>query len=212
MNLWVPGAFQRLTTFIPREGFDLKKIAGIVAVAAVMAVPVMASADTPTPNSTDKQNAAKECKALLKAEGTSNFTHAWGAHGKGRAYGKCVSSKAKDEATERQDAQSNAAKDCKTEQAMSDTDFATAHNGQTFAQFYGGQNPHSAFGKCVSTKAKQNKAAADQLDQDTITAAKFCKGEQSKPDFKTTYRNFGACVSKKAHEINAQRQQAARAA
>src|SRR3954447_21944007 len=178
---------------------------GIVGLAAAMAVPVAASADQPT--STDKQSAAKECKALLKAEGTSNFTHAWGAHGKGRAYGKCVSSKAKEEAAERQAAHSNAAKQCKTEQAMSETDFKAAHAGKTFAETYGAKNASSAYGKCVSTEAKQNKQEADQKDQDTISAAKFCKGEQSKPEFKTTYEDFGQCVSTKAHELTAQRQQ-----
>ena len=185
----------------------MKRIIGIVALAAAMAVPVVALADQPT--STDKSNAAKECKSLLKAEGTSNFTHAWGAKGKGKAYGKCVSSKAKEEATERQQAKSNAAKDCKAEQAMTDDQFKAdaAHGGKTFAEFYGAKNAKSAYGKCVSTKAKQNKAAADQKDQDTISAAKFCKGEQSKPDFKTTYKTFGACVSKKAAELNAARQQ-----
>jgi hypothetical protein len=183
----------------------MKRIIGLVALVAALAVPVMAAADQPT--STDKQNAAKQCKALLKAEGTSNFTHAWGAKGKGRAYGKCVSSKAKEEATERQTAQSNAAKQCKAEKAMSEGDFKAAHNGQTFAQQYGAKNANSAYGKCVSTNAKKNKAEADQKDQDTISAAKFCKGEQSKSTFKTTYKNFGACVSKKAHELNAQRQQ-----
>jgi hypothetical protein len=176
-----------------------------VALAAALAVPVAAGAVTP--NSTDNSNAAKECKSLLRAEGTNNFTHAWGAHGKGKAYGKCVSSKAKEEAAERQAAQSNAAKDCKAEQAQTNDQFMAAHDGKTFAQTYGAKNAKSAYGKCVSTKAKQNKQAADQKDQDTISAARFCKGEQSKPEFKTTYQNFGQCVSKKAHELNAQRQQ-----
>src|SRR3954451_6633189 len=116
----------------------MKRIIGLVALVAALAVPVMAAADQPT--STDKQNAAKQCKALLKAEGTSNFTHAWGAKGKGKAYGKCVSSKAKEEAAENQAAHSNAAKDCKTEKAQPDADFSGAHNGQTFAQFYGAKN------------------------------------------------------------------------
>jgi hypothetical protein len=183
----------------------MKRIIGLVALVAALAVPVMAAADQPT--STDKSNAAKQCKALLKAEGTSNFTHAYGAKGKGKAYGKCVSTKAKQQTAERQTAQSNAAKQCKAEKAMTDADFQAAHNGQTFAQFYGAKNASSAYGKCVSTNAKKNKAEADQKDQDTISAAKFCKGEQSKPDFKTTYKTFGTCVSKKAHELTAQRQQ-----
>jgi hypothetical protein len=185
----------------------LKRIAGIVAVAAGLAVPVAASADTPT--TTDKQNAAKECKALLKAEGASNFTHAWGAKGKGRAYGKCVSSKAKEEATERQDAQQNAAKQCKAEKAMTDADFMPSHGGKTFANFYGAKNAKSSYGRCVSMKAKQNKAAADQKDQQTIAAAKFCRGEQGRDSaaFRKAYKNFGTCVSKKAHDLTAQRQQ-----
>jgi len=185
----------------------LKRITGIFALVAALAVPVAALADEPT--TTDKQNAAKECKALLKAQGTSNFTHAWGAKGKGRAYGKCVSSKAREEAAERKAAKSNAAKDCKAEQAMTADQFKadSAHGGKTFAEFYGAKNANSAYGKCVSTKAKQNKAEADQKDKDTIAASSFCKGEQSKVEFETTYKNFGTCVSKKAHELNAAREQ-----
>src|SRR4051794_10846842 len=185
----------------------MKRFTTLAAAVAALSVPVAAIADTPT--STDNSNAAKECKSLLKAEGTSNFTHAWGAKGKGRAYGKCVSSKAKEEAQERQAAQSNAAKDCKAEKAQTDDQFKASHDGKTFAEFYGAKNANSAYGKCVSTKAKQNKADADQNDKDKINAAKFCRGEQTKDKaaFDKTYRNFGACVSKKAHELNAQREQ-----
>lgn len=185
----------------------MKRITGIVALAVALAVPVAAGAVQPT--KTDQNNAAKQCKSLLKAEGTSNFTHAWGAHGKGRAYGKCVSSYAKQNAENRKSEQSNAAKDCKTEQAQSDADFSAAHNGQTFAQFYGAKNAKSAYGKCVSTKAKQNKAEDQQQQKDTVNAAKACRAEQQQDAaaFKTNYRNFGKCVSKKAHELNAQRQQ-----
>ena len=190
----------------------MKKITGIVAIAAALAVPVGALADQPT--TTDKTNAAKECKSLLRAEGTANFNHAWGAHGKGKAYGKCVSAKAKEEATERQQAKTNAAQQCKSEQSLTDDQFKTAatHNGMTFAQFYGAKNAKSAYGKCVATHARQNKAAADQKDQDVISAAKFCKGQQSQASFNTTYKTFGACVSKKAHELAAARQQPAASA
>ncbi len=186
----------------------MKRIIGTVALAAALAVPVMAIADEPT--STDKSNAAKECKALRAAAGNANFAATWGKNANKRnAFGKCVSKMAKDEAAERQAAQSNAAKDCKAEKAQTDADFMAAHNGQTFAQFYGAKNANSAYGKCVSTHAKQNKSESDQKDQDTVSAAKYCKGEQTKDAaaFKQTYRNFGACVSKKAHELNAQREQ-----
>jgi hypothetical protein len=185
----------------------MKRITGIVALAAALAIPVGAAADQPT--SSDKQSAEKQCKALLKAQGTSNFTHAWGAHGKGRAYGKCVSSTAKQMAQQRQAAKTNAAKQCKTEQSMSDADFMAANNGMTFAQKYGAKNASSAYGKCVATHAKQNQAEADQKNKDQITASKSCRGEQlsNAATFKTTYKNFGACVSKKAHELALQRQQ-----
>ena len=185
----------------------MKRIIGIVALAAALAVPVAALANQPT--STDKSNAAKECKALRTAAGKTNFNTLYGKNKSDKnAYGKCVSSRAKQEAAQRQAAQSNAAKQCKSEQAMSDADFMAAHDGKTFAQFYGAKNASSAYGKCVSTNAKKNKEAADQKDQDTISAAKFCKGQQSTSStFKTDYKNFGQCVSKKAHELNAQRQQ-----
>lgn len=186
----------------------MKTILCTLGLGAALAIPVIALADT-TPTSTDKSNAAKECKALLKAEGTNNFTHAWGAHGKGRAYGKCVSSKAREEARERQAAHANAAKDCKAEQAMTDDDFKASHDGKTFMEFYGAKNASSAYGKCVSKKAKENKAEADQKDQDVINAARYCRGQQTSDPatFDQTYTNFGACVSKRAHELNEQRQQ-----
>lgn len=184
----------------------MKRITGTAALAAALAIPVAASAQQPT--TVDQKNAATQCKALLKAEGTSNFKHAWGANGKGRAYGKCVSTTARQKAQERQAAQSNAAKDCKAEQAQSDSDFQSSHNGQTFAQFYGAKNSSSAYGKCVSTKAKQNQAESDAKDQETVNAARWCRGQQTQdPTFKQTYRNFGACVSKQAHELNSERQQ-----
>src|SRR6476659_2980002 len=134
----------------------------------------MAAIADDQPTTTDKQNASSECKALLKAAGKANFAATWGKNAnKKNAFGKCVSSKAKEEAAENEAAKSNAAKDCKAEKAQSDTDFQGAYTGQTFAQFYGAKNANSAYGKCVSTKAKQNKEDADQQDKDTVSAAKF---------------------------------------
>lgn len=186
----------------------MKRIIGVVALAGALAVPVSAAAEEPT--TTDKQNAAKECKALRTASGTANFNATYGKNKNDRnAFGKCVSSKTREEAAERRAAKSNAAKDCKAEQAQTDDQFKAAHGGKTFAEFYGAKNASSAYGKCVSSKAKQNKEEADQSDKDKVNAARFCKGEQQKDPaaFKATYRNFGKCVSKKAHELNAQRKQ-----
>ena len=90
-------------------------------------------------------NAAKECKA----DGLT-----------GKAFGKCVSGKAKDDLSEDNADKVNAAKECKAEQA--DPNFAASHEGKTFDEFYGTNTPNpkgkgggkNAFGKCVSGKAK----------------------------------------------------------
>jgi hypothetical protein len=86
---------------------------------------------------TAHKNAAKECKAL-------------GLHG--RAFGKCVSekAKAKEHAADQQDAEEatelkNAAKECDAERT---------ENAEAFAEKYGtNENNRNAFGKCVSSKA-----------------------------------------------------------
>jgi hypothetical protein len=91
------------------------------------------------------KSAAKECKA----EGL-----------KGKAFGKCVSKKAKADLSEDNAEKVNAAKECKAERA--DPLFADSHGGMTFDEFYGTNNPNPkskgkgkhAFGKCVSGKAK----------------------------------------------------------
>src|SRR5919202_2372803 len=49
---------------------------------------------------------------------------------------------------------------CTAEQ--SDANFATAHAGKTFAQFYGTGNGNNAFGRCVSQKAKSSTAVERQ--------------------------------------------------
>jgi hypothetical protein len=86
---------------------------------------------------TAHKNAAKECKAE-------------GLHG--RAFGKCVSekAKAKEHAADEQDAEDaaefkNAAKEC---DALRDSDAAA------FAEQYGDRP--NAFGKCVSSKASED--------------------------------------------------------
>jgi hypothetical protein len=86
---------------------------------------------------TAHKNAAKECKAE-------------GLHG--RAFGKCVSekAKAKEHAADEQDAEDaaefkNAAKEC---DALRDADAAA------FAEQYGDRP--NAFGKCVSSKASED--------------------------------------------------------
>ena len=183
----------------------MTRLTTALAVALAFAVPTAALADQPS--STDQKNAAKECKALQKAMGDVNFTKAFGTNKNGKnAYGKCVSKKAREEASERSDAAKNAAKQCKAEQA--DPNFAATHDGKTFEQVYGtNKNGNNAYGKCVSQKAKANKAKADAQDKAAVNAAKTCRAEQKLDPvaFKNKYGTnenkanaFGKCVSKTA--------------
>jgi hypothetical protein len=172
-------------------------------------VPAGAAQAGTTPTPTDSKNAAKFCKSLKTSSGSAdNFRSAVDALVTGKvttknAYGKCVSFYAKDEAKERSSAQKQAVKDCQAEREAAVTDEQKA----AFAAKYGAKNNASAYGKCVSSKAKAQKAESDENDQEKVNAAKACKTErgtttESKQAFATKYRNFGKCVSEKARAQN----------
>ncbi len=99
-------------------------------------------------------NAAKSCKAERAEMGADAFKEKYGKNKrKSNAFGKCVSRQAKPALSQESRAVVNAAQACRTEQA--DPNFAAAHEGKTFAEFYGtNPNDRNAFGKCVSTKAQ----------------------------------------------------------
>ncbi len=190
----------------------MKKLLLACALSAVAIAPAAASAADPAPS--DFKNAAKYCKALKTASG-SNFASMFGT--KKNAYGKCVSATAKqaanEDAAQEKAAKTNAAKQCKAER--DDAAFAAAHGGKTFEQFYGTGSGKNAYGKCVSQKAKQQKAAADEEDEaqetDRVNAAKTCR--QAKKDDAATFeadygsrRNaFGKCVSRTAKQMAEER-------
>lgn len=186
----------------------------------VAALALMPGSAVAEPNSTDRQNAAKECKTL-RGMGVAAFRQLYGKpSGAKNAFGKCVSKFAREEEQQREEARANAAKECKAER--DDSNFAASHDGKTFAEFYGSnEGDTNAYGKCVSAKAKENKAEADaedaEQDEATINAARACRAEQKDEDFaashgdktfarhygteRTNYRNaFGKCVSQKAKE------------
>jgi hypothetical protein len=158
----------------------MKKLLLTAALAAAVIAPTAASAAEPTPATS--KNAAKYCKELRSFAGGANFVSMFGT--KKNAYGKCVSQIAKETATEdaaqTKAAKSNAAKECK----------ADGLKGREY-------------GKCVSTKAKAKKAAADKEDEaqedDRINAAKSCKAEKGTEEFAAAYGTgknaFGKCVS-----------------
>jgi hypothetical protein len=161
-----------------------------------LAVPAMAPADD-----TPASNAAKTCKAIRTAAGTANFKAAYGTNkNKSNAFGKCVSAQSKVEKS----AAGKSSATCKAEQA--DPNFAAAHGGKTFAEFYGtGKKGKNAFGKCVSSHAKTANEAETAAK---VNAAKACKAERKSlgaAAFAAKYGTnknkknaFGKCVSKLA--------------
>jgi len=200
----------------------VKKLFLACAVSAAAIAPAAASAADPTPS--DFKNAAKYCKALKAASGSNNFVSMFGT--KKNAYGKCVSSTAKQQANEdakqKKAAKASAAKECKAERE--DATFAGAHGGKTFAQFYGTGRLENAYGRCVSQKAKQHQSEADEEDDaeqgDRLNAAKTCRAERADSNFADTHGGktfaqfygtgrlenaFGKCVSQTAKELAAER-------
>lgn len=182
----------------------MKKLLTALTLGALL-VPAGAAQAGTTPTPTDSKNAAKFCKQLRTSSGSAaNFTSAVDAVVSGKvttknAYGKCVSFYAKDEAKERSSAQKTAVTDCKAEREAAVTDEQKA----AFAAKYGAKNNASAYGKCVSTHAKAEKAESDENDQERVNAAKACKAERgttedSRKAFAEKYRNFGKCVSQTA--------------
>jgi hypothetical protein len=198
----------------------MKRFSTAALVLGLLVLPATGSAVT----GQDKDNAARECRALKKAMGTENFRETFGTNKNNRnAFGKCVSRKSREEARERRAAKRDAAKDCKAEQ--DDPNFAASHDGKSFNEFYGTNTKSqgkgkgkNAFGKCVSSKAKENKSEADAKDKQKVRAAKECKAEQKDPDFASTHDGksfdefygtnendenaFGKCVSGKARAKN----------
>ena len=194
----------------------IKRITTVAFLACALAVPGSAVAADPDP--ANFKNAAKYCKALRAASGDANFKAMFG--GKSNAYGKCVSKAARRDQKQEDTAKTNASKQCKAEAAQNPEEFKAAHGGKTFAEFYGTGNGKNAHGKCVSQKAKQNKAEADKQEREDVNSAKECRTEQSQnPDefkaahggksfteFYGTNENgknaFGKCVSSKSKAKN----------
>src|SRR3954470_9499159 len=111
----------------------MKKILTVVC-ATGMAAAVAGTAVADTPTSTEKAGAAKYCKALRTSSGSPEaFAAAVQAVVGAKkvtvknAYGKCVSSQAKNEVKDDAQAQSTASKDCKAERAADPAAFTTKY-------------------------------------------------------------------------------------
>jgi hypothetical protein len=166
----------------------------LLVVLALVAVPAAFAENTTSP--TDQ--ASTLCKQQRTLMGTATFKLTYG--GGSNAFGRCVSKLASTVSSDT----ANASKQCAAERA--DAKFPDSHNGQTFAQVYGGTSSHgngsNAFGKCVSSKAK---TLEQQQTQATVNAAKTCKTERTKMGavaFTAKYGGhsnaFGKCVSQTA--------------
>ncbi len=176
-------------------------ISGTTMLALAFPAGALAEETAPSP----AKNAAKTCSALRTASGEANFKAAFGTNKtKSNAFGKCVSKQTKTEEAAATEAKSA----CKTEQ--DDPNFAAAHGGKTFAQFYGtNKNGKNAYGKCVSAKAKAKNAEETAT---LVKAGKTCKAERrelGKEAFTAKYGGksnaFGKCISAEAKADKAAR-------
>ena len=177
----------------------------IVGTLLALLVPAVSFGSGPTGQ--DRLNGARDCRALRSQMGVDVFRQTYGTADSNRnnAFGRCVSQWAHTEHQSRVGARSA----CTAEQA--DANFAAAHDGKSFDEYYGtGPQHRNGFGKCVSSKAK---ASTDEAQSNTTNAAKQCKAERTQlgpADFRAKYgksardRNaFGKCVSQLAKSQNA---------
>jgi hypothetical protein len=179
-----------------------------IGLAVALALPAAATA-TAKPNDTEKSAAKRQCQA---ERGHSPATRE-AFEARYHSFAHCARRNAAEEENESEAAHKNAAKQCKAER--SDPGFAAAHEDKTFEQFYGtNKDGKNAYGKCVSKKAKEQKAEMDSVDQQEVrefkNAAKQCAAERDEigvERFAARYgtnhnkRNaFGKCVVSKTQE------------
>ena len=166
---------------------------------AVLCVPAVSVAANSPP--TAAKLAAQMCSSIRAKDGKATFKLTY------HSFAGCLGKQTPNAKSDIQ----NAAKTCKDQR--NDPNFATetGHDGKTFNQFYGTNGGSgkgagaNAYGKCVSTIAKQN---AHSDVKDTVAATATCKALKTNDlaTFQSTYgtgRNaFGKCVSKQANAKN----------
>jgi superfamily II DNA helicase RecQ len=179
----------------------MKTMLILTGVAAALVLPTGAAAK---PDHAEKQAAKAECKDERgKTRATREAFRA-----KYHGFGNCVRAHAAEEEAQNEEARENAAQECKDERS---------EDPDAFRETYGtNKNGKNAFGKCVSAKASENKAAMDAEDAEEAVefknAAKDCAAERremGRDDFADEYgtnrnkRNaFGKCVSQKTRETD----------
>ncbi|MGN6430373.1 MAG: hypothetical protein ACTHNB_06505 [Gaiellaceae bacterium] len=156
----------------------------LVLFTAFLAIPALAVAGSP-PSPADSAAAQKQCRAELNAMGAPAFKLLFA--NKANAFGKCVSTRASQNAANR----ANAAAQCTSARTADPAGFA--------AKYGSGPNHKNAFNRCVSLTSKA--IAAAQVTA-TINASKQCLAERKAglAAFKAKYgakNSFGKCVSSK---------------
>ncbi len=156
----------------------------VVSLLVALAVPTAAiAADTPP---TAGSLAVQSCKQQREQMGAGTFGSTYGTNAsRSNAFGKCVSTVAKQQ-------QANAT------QASSACAAERAANRAAFVAKYG----TNGLGKCVSQAAKQANAAQMKA---TVNAAKQCKAltaAQLAAQYGTGKNAFGKCVSARAKAQN----------
>ncbi|HLY85599.1 MAG TPA: hypothetical protein VKO84_03685 [Gaiellaceae bacterium] len=174
----------------------MRKLIVLLVGTAVLCVPAVSLAGTPTP----AQLATQVCKSLRAKDGNKTFRMTY------HSFAGCLG---KQKSQSKQDV-SNAAKTCKTQR--NDPTFATDYgNGKTFNEYYGTNGGKgkgagaNAYGKCVSIIARQN---AQNDVSAGVAAAKTCKSLKSSDlaTFQATYGKgknaFGKCVAQQSKTTN----------
>ena len=132
----------------------MKKTLTLITAAGVTAAIAAAPAGAAKPTTPKAPSATKQCQTEKTEMGASAFKLAYGTNGdRSNAMGKCVSQQRNDKAKTAKQvkadtaAEINAAHSCKAEKKL---------DAAAFAAKYGtNANHRNAFGKCVSTLAKQ---------------------------------------------------------
>jgi hypothetical protein len=174
----------------------MKTILATLVVAAAVA-PVAAFAAAPSTDAT--RSAQADCTALKAKMGLTSFSQAYSS------FGACVSAYASVEQANITSAQAT----CTAQQA--DTAFASTHNGQSFAQFYGnGKKGNNAMNNCVSSIAQASSKTEQQNRMNPSRTCNATRTQMTAAVFTKTYTTFGKCVSVTAH-AQSQNEQAASA-
>jgi hypothetical protein len=160
----------------------------VTALLAFAVAPVAASVAAGGSDAT--QNASVACTALKSHIGATAFAQAY------TTFGACVSALTSVEQQNIAAAQTA----CTTEQ--NDANFAAAHGGKTFVQFYGtGKSGKDAFNKCVSMKT-QASSKAEQLARTNPSRTCHTQRTSLGTGFALLYGKasnaFGKCVSNAA--------------